>query len=332
MPSLTYYYSQNDPERLATSDMLRKHCEKHDLVFIDICIEDQPEIKDKYAGKTPAICIGPYVLYSPFTETDLEVATKSALTRHERLIEEGDQRYQQRLKNGLTLTRLDRFSYFFSRYYALVISIFLAVFILIPFFAPVLEHEQHPGAANVIYKTYRIICHQLAFRSFFLYGIQPFYPRELAHVDGYMTYEEITGSNVIDLEYARDFIGNNLYGYKVAICERDVAIYGSLALFGFLFHLTGKKIKTLKWYWWFILALIPIGLDGASQIPSLSAGWPAWMPIRESTPLLRVLTGTLFGTFTGWYMYPMMEESMKETRITLHRKITMLKKLAKESN
>jgi uncharacterized membrane protein len=167
----------------------------------------------------------------------------------------------------------------------------------------------------------------LAFRSYFIYGEQPIYPRELAHIDNLLTYEQITNSEVIDLEYARDLIGNNLLGYKVAICERDVAIYGSLALFGFLFQLTRKKMKQLPWYLWFIIALIPIALDGFTQIPSLSAGWPAWVPIRESTPFLRILTGTLFGAGTGWFMYPMMEESMKETRITLHRKFAIIKKI-----
>ena len=330
MPSLTYYFSQNDQNRLNTSDMLRSHCETHNLIFIDICIEDQPEIKDKYEGKTPAVCIGPYVLYNPFTETDLNVATKSALMRHERLIEEGDKKYQERLKNGLSITRLDRFSYFFSKYYVLIFSLLLSLFIAIPFLAPVLEKENHPAAANVIYKAYRIICHQLAFRSFYLYGEQPFYPRELAHLDGYLTYEDITGSDVIDLEYARVFFGDETYGFKVAICQRDVAIYGSMALFGLIFQLRGKRIKKLKWYWWFVFALIPIGIDGVSQIPSLSTGWPAWMPIRESTPFLRILTGTLFGGFTGWYMFPLMEESIKETRITLHRKFKIIEKIKKE--
>jgi len=94
-----------------------------------------------------------------------------------------------------------------------------------------------------------------------------------------------------------------------------------------LFQFSGKKIKKLSWYLWLIFALLPIAIDGFSQIPGLSSGWPAWVPMRESTPFLRVLTGTLFGAGTAWYMYPMMEESMKETRITLHRKFAIIKKI-----
>jgi len=327
MLSLTYFYSRKDPEQESTADQLRNHCELNGLVFVDICIDENPEMQSKYETRTPTVCIGPYVLHSPYSETDLKVATQSALSRQARLEEEGDEAYKKRVKNGVSINNLDRFSYFFSRYYVIILSLLLSIFIAIPVLAPVLEKTGHTTSANIIYKVYRVICHQLAFRSFFIYGEQAVYPRELAHVDNLITYEQITNSEVIDLEYARDLVGNKLLGYKIAICERDLAIYGSLALFGLFFQLTGKKVKQLPWYLWFVIALIPIAIDGFSQIPSLSAGWPAWVPIRESTPFLRVLTGSLFGAGTAWFMYPMMEESMKETRITLHRKFAIINKI-----
>lgn len=327
MLSLTYFYSKNDKGNEEVSEQLKKHCLANGLIFVDICIDEHPEMESKYKDKTPAVCVGPYVLYAPFSETDLTVATNSALERHIRLTEEKDENYQKRVKNGVSINNLDRFSYFFSRYYVIVISVLVSIFILVPILAPVLKNAGHDRSANIIYKVYHVICHQLSFRSFYLYGEQAFYPRELANIEGVITYEEITGRPANDLDFARNDIGNELMGYKIAICERDIAIYGSLALFGFLFQLTNKKIKQLRWYWWFVIALVPIALDGVSQIPSLSSGWPAWIPIRESTPFLRVLTGTLFGTGTAWYMYPMMEESMKETRITLHRKFAIIQKL-----
>jgi len=327
MLSLTYFFSKNDFEQDNTAIHLQNHCQNNGLIFVDICIDDSKELNDKYYGKTPTVCVGPYVLHAPYSETDLNVATQSALSRQQRLEVSGDENYKKRVKNGVSINNLDRFSYFFSRYYVIILSVLLSIFIALPFFAPVLEKTGHSASANIIYKVYRVVCHQLAFRSFFIFGEQPIYPRELANIDNLITYEQVTNSDVIDLEYARDWIGDTYYGYKVAICERDVAIYGSLALFGFLFQLSGKKIKQLPWYLWFIIALIPIGLDGVSQIPSLSGGWPDWVPVRESTPFWRLLTGSLFGVGTGWFMYPMMEESMKETRITLHRKFAIIKKI-----
>jgi len=145
-----------------------------------------------------------------------------------------------------------------------------------------------------------------------------------------ITFEQITEKSANDLNFARDAYGNSEMGYKVALCQRDVAIYIALGIFGIGFELSGKKMKPLKWYYWFLFALLPIALDGFSQLPGLSEGWPAWLPQRESTPYLRVITGFLFGSGTAWYMYPLMEESIKETRFQLGRKQAIFKRLRKK--
>ena len=67
---------------------------------------------------------------------------------------------------------------------------------------------------------------------------------------------------------ARKYIGDEQVGYKVAYCERDVAIYGAILLFGVLFSLTGKRIPALPWYLWILIGIVPIGLDGFSQLVS----------------------------------------------------------------
>jgi uncharacterized membrane protein len=79
----------------------------------------------------------------------------------------------------------------------------------------------------------------------------------------------------------------------------------------------------MRWYLWVIVGLIPIAIDGFSQIPGLSTGWPSWFPIRESTPFLRLMTGTLFGGTTALYMFPLMEESMADTlnQLLLQREV-----------
>lgn len=322
-----YYYSKSD---LGNNDFimsLGEHCEKNDLLLVDICIDDEEELVERYQKVTPAISIGPYLLTSPFSQLDLDVATHSARDRQKRLTETGNKKYQARVKGGVSINTLDKFSLYFSKYYAVLISAFLAIFVMIPFLAPILEKKGYDAPAHVIYKVYSVLCHQLAFRSFYLFGDQLYYPRELAQIDSVMTYEIATGKPISDLTYARSFVGDKQLGYKVALCERDIAIYGSLAVFGFAFQLFRKKLKQLPWYLWFVVALLPIAVDGFSQIPGLSSGWPAWVPIRESTPILRVLTGTLFGAGTGWYMFPLMEESMKETRIIVNRKLSIINKI-----
>jgi uncharacterized membrane protein len=196
----------------------------------------------------------------------------------------------------------------------------------------VLQKGGYVGFSTGIYKVYSILCHQLAYRSFFIGGEQPFYPRELAKVNGYMTYEQVTGYNAEDIATARNFIGNDLLGYKVALCERDVAIYASMAMVGILFGIFQKKLRPIPWYIWIIFAVLPIAFDGISQLPSLSANWPAWMPDRESTPILRLITGALFGTGTALFMYPLMEESVKDMRFQLQRKLQAIQYLDGKRN
>jgi uncharacterized membrane protein len=171
-------------------------------------------------------------------------------------------------------------------------------------------------ACNYHISGYGIACHQLAFRSWFLFGEQIAYPRALAHIAGMRTFEEIIGMNSNDFISARTFIGNDLVGYKIALCQRDVAIYGGLLLFGVIFSLAKNRIFPLPWFWWIIIGLVPIGIDGISQIISqLPIQFIQYiLPLRESTPLLRTVTGLLFGVTTGWFAYPIVEISMRETR------------------
>jgi uncharacterized membrane protein len=61
---------------------------------------------------------------------------------------------------------------------------------------------------------------------------------------------------------------------------------------------------------WILLGLFPIGLDGGSQLLSYLPF--LHFPPRESTPLLRVLTGALFGIASAWFAYPYVQESMDE--------------------
>jgi uncharacterized membrane protein len=120
------------------------------------------------------------------------------------------------------------------------------------------------------------------------------------------------GSTAENLFAARSFVGNELVGYKVALCERDIAIYGGILIFGLLFSLSGLRLPSLPWYLWIVIGILPIALDGFSQL--LSQPPLSFLPYRESTPALRVLTGFLFGFTTAWFGYPVVEESMREMR------------------
>ncbi len=182
--------------------------------------------------------------------------------------------------------------------------------------APVLMKTGQTSAADVIYRMYKPLCHQLAYRSFFLFGEQAVFPREITGIEGLKTYEQATGLDSQDNLAAMAFRGNEQLGYKTALCQRDVAIYTSLLLFGLVFALTKRKLKPLPWFAWIILALGPMGLDGLSQLVSqMDIPAMSWFAMRESTPFLRVLTGAMFGWFTAWFGLPSIDEMINDTKM-----------------
>jgi uncharacterized membrane protein len=302
----------------------------HRLVTLDIASESA--LSEKYGKSAPVVEAGPYQIQAPFSKQDLQVLLGAARDRSTHLEAVGDQRYNERLKKGHIISRADSFSFWLSNHYMLVFNLIVLVYVGLPFMAPVLMKAGADGAASVIYKIYSVLCHQLAFRSWFLFGEQPAYPRALAQVSGWITYEQATGFDSLNLSQARAFLGNAMLGFKIAICERDVAIYGSILLFGLVFSATGRKMRSLPWYVWLIVGIVPIAIDGFSQLPSLTTySFLAWLPMRESTPLLRTITGGLFGFTTAWFGYPYVEESMLETRSILARKKAVVAKDAEQS-
>ena len=321
---VTLYHDEKQKDDSAAETILAELQSEvpHKLVKVNVNADEA--LKKVYKDHLPVIEVGPYILREPYiTRKDILVALMSAHDRKSELERIGDKDYMRRIEKSKQFSGADRFSYWFSLRYMLLFNLIVFIYVGLPFVAPVLMKIGAQKPAKIIYTIYSPLCHQLAFRSWFLFGEQPVYPRELANLEGLKTYEEISGDREVDIIKAREFIGNEELGYKVAFCERDIAIYGGMLLFGIIFAVSGRKIKPLPWYFWILLGIIPIGLDGGSQLPGLVKGFlPAWLPIveRESTPFLRTLTGGLFGISTAWYLYPLIEETMQETRRVLARK------------
>jgi uncharacterized membrane protein len=302
----------------------------HRLVEVDI--ESDPVLLKTYLVDIPVLEAGPYKIKAPITRQSLQMTLGAANDRRNHLLCIGDTEYQARVQKGHVITGGDRISFWLSKHYLLVLNLFMLLYVGLPALAPVLMKTGLPLPAGIIYKMYSPLCHQFGFRSFFLFGEQAYYPSKVAHIPGVKTFEEVSGITGVDdpTSYsrlqARIYIGNETVGYKMALCERDVAIYGALLLFGLLYGLSGRRFKFIHWMLWFLIGIAPIGLDGFSQILSqFNWQWLApILPYRESTPFLRVLTGSLFGFFTAWFAYPNIEESMRETRQIYLKKIAIV--------
>jgi uncharacterized membrane protein len=178
----------------------------------------------------------------------------------------------------------------------------------LPFLAPVLLANGYEGPARAIYSAYSLTCHQLAYRTWFFFGAQPSYTVE--------QLQQFLGVNnpASDLLFWRAFLGNPQVGYKIAYCERNTAIYSSVWFAALVFGLLSARVKALNWRWYLLVCVAPIALDGFTQLFGL----------RESTPELRVITGTLFGAGSVWLIFPYIQEAMREIYQQTSRQLARL--------
>lgn len=242
--------------------------------------------------------------------------------------------------------RLNLFVLRFTRNWLRIACIVIGIYASLPIAAPVLMKIGATGIGQTLYTLYSPFCHQFAFRSVFLFGEQPFYPRYNTG-SPYQSFEDyvqglpefapdrrvtILGQQVgaVGDIYAftpgyqgaaRDFKGNEQMGYKTALCARDMGIY--LALFAgtviYSHPFVRRRLRPVPIWLYLLLGIGPIALDGVSQL----LGYPPFnlWPPRETLPLFRVITGILFGFMNAWLGLPYLEMSMQETREQIEAKL-----------
>ncbi|MEZ4510589.1 MAG: DUF2085 domain-containing protein [Chloroflexota bacterium] len=246
--------------------------------------------------------------------------------------------------------RLQKLTYRFARHWLFIFNLFFLAYAGLPALAPVLMHAGLTTPARLIYTIYSPMCHQMASRSYFLFGEQIAYPRALAGTDltpieSYMSsIPEFSAASTDPANWgqflfaARQFIGNGQMGYKTAVCERDLAIYGFVFIGGLVYGAVRqrRKVGPLPLLAFILIGMGPIGLDGFSQLFSQFASTPAFtslqaiFPLRESTPFLRTFTGAIFGFMLVWLTFPHINEGLKETEEQLAIKLRRIGELPEE--
>lgn len=198
---------------------------------------------------------------------------------------------------------LDRQIYYLARHWLAVFNTLLGIYVMLPLLAPLLMAAGAPQIGRAIYFVYRPACHQLPERTFFLFGPRASY-----------TLDELWAMGLVDHAddiFARQrFLGAAQIGWKMALCQRDIAIYGALFVGGLLFGLLRTRLGPLSLLG-YLLCLVPMFIDGATQLIGL----------RESTPLLRFLTGGLMGLATVWMLYPRLEDAFVEVREQANQRV-----------
>lgn len=322
MLTITLYSRKGDPSSAEARSNLESLKDQFPHRLVEVDVDSDPILKKNYGERTPVVEVGPYSLKSPFDKQKLMMTLGAANDRRSQLNRLGREDHHDRVRRGQAVSGGDRLIHWISKHYLALLNLFMLLYFGLPILAPVLMKVGAQLPASVIYTLYKPLCHQFAFRSFFLFGEQAYYPLAEAGVQGVKTFEQATGisdihsPNSLSRLSARQYIGNESVGYKMALCERDIAIYGGIFLFGVIYALSGRRIRPLHWIAAVLIGVMPIGLDGFSQLFSqMEWSWlSSIIPYRESTPFLRVLTGGLFGVSVAWFTYPLIEESMSETR------------------
>ena len=241
--------------------------------------------------------------------------------------------------------RRDRLLLAICRRWLDLATLLLTLFVALPFAAPLLMNIGLQGPGRIIYTLYSPFCHQFAFRSFFIGGQQTVWPRELAGLEGkafedaalaspafrelfarYAGLDVAAISRTDLLTYtpalqfaARAFQGDEVLGYKLTLCERDIVIYLAMLGGAVLYRRWRSRLRPAPILLYVLLGLAPIGIDGFSQLLGYSP-FGLWQA-RETTPAFRVVTGMLFGLMNVWLGFPWLELSFRELREPLDARL-----------
>lgn len=213
----------------------------------------------------------------------------------------------------------NRFILWLSKHWLAAFNTLAFLYVGLALLAPILMQAGLEGPARIIYTVYRSQCHQLPQRSWFLFG-----PRIAYRLPELM---ERAGDAVSD-PWARSFVGSEALGYKMAFCQRDTAIFGAILLSGLVYGVLrtalGREVHPIAWWVYVGLGLAPMAIDGGYQflsyaLPLLFSSSP--ITPYEATPLMRTLTGVLFGWATVWLTYPYVQEAMDDIRRSLQQRL-----------
>ncbi len=213
-----------------------------------------------------------------------------------------------------------------SRVWFPAVALVLGLYVGLPWLAPVFMRLGWTAPARLIYTAYSTQCHQMAQRSFFLFGPRAMYSAAQL---------EQTAGVPNDPMALRAFIGSPDLGWKVAWSDRMVSMYTSIFVFALLARLFRRRLAPAP-LWALILLALPMALDGGTHLLSDLAGFGqgfrdqnAWLAALTGNAFpasfyigdalgsfnswMRLLTGALFGLGIVWAAFPHLERALGPT-------------------
>ncbi len=235
---------------------------------------------------------------------------------------------------------VDRFAWWLGRHWLGLFIVIYGVFVLAPFLAPIFMQMGATDAANAVYTGYSFVCHQLPERSLFLFGDKPMYSlqeiKDVWPLDGFLGL--------------RQFAGNSEFGWKIAWSDRMMSFYGSVWIGALIYAFARKRLESLSPVKWFFFGILPVGLDGITHFINDALAGTTGAGFRDTNEWLRFitfnvlpnsfyigdalgsfnsdmrwLTGFLFGLMTVWFLFPIIEEGMRDVQAQAARQLERAK-------
>lgn len=216
--------------------------------------------------------------------------------------------------------------------------ILLGVYNILPFAAPVAMRLGWTGVGTALYDLYATQCHQMAQRSFFLFGEQLMYSLDDLPV-------EVSNTGFKDTIALRRYRGDETYGWKVAWSDRMVYMYGTIWATSIVYWCVSRRraVRLLP-LWTMLLFILPMAVDGTthllSDVSGLSAGFRynnAWLAsltgnafpstfyagdaLGSFNSYARLISGIMFGVGVVWVLFPRVDQEARRTVSILDMKL-----------
>ena len=210
--------------------------------------------------------------------------------------------------------RLNRGAYWVARHWLAIINTLAGLYVLGAFLAPLAMHWGMPQLGRALYHFYAPFCHQYPFRSWFLFGSHATYPYAIPE-------------SIAEMNQLRAFVGNAEIGYKIAICQRCVAIYGMIFVAGLVYARLRRRhnVPALPMWVYVLIGIVPMGVDGGVQLLTKII-WSIFPDLLaqpyEAPPLSRLITGAFFGLGVVGFAYVNIDEYLADVQATIEEKFS----------
>jgi len=231
----------------------------------------------------------------------------------------------------VVILRLQWLIWLLSKNWLILVNLLSGLILLLSVLAPALLAEGLTSQGQAVYRFLAPHNHQLPQRSYFLFG-------QAGDLHTYTIAQLIDAG--ADPQRLEPFVGNPEIGFKTALNQRMLAIFGAIFLGGLIWGLAGGRPRLDLGL--LLLLTLPLLLDGFSHMASERSGSGFRDPNGWAVTLtagafpsdfyggstlgslnwwLRTLTGLLFGFGLVWYLYTYLSPRFATVQAKLEPKL-----------